>query len=181
MSNSIPGTMGQTSALASDGKKKQRVMIAGIGNVFLQDDGFGVLVAEKLKKDPAFKDAEIRETGTGGLKLAYDLLKGYDLLILLDAAPRGEEPGTLYVIEPREEEFSKELDENKTIDPHGTDTVTMLQFVRALGAWPGRLMIIGCEPETCEDFSVGLSNKISSSVDRAIKLVAEILEQSNRV
>src|SRR5215472_11766237 len=74
---------------------KKRIMIAGIGNIFLRDDGFGVEVIKRLQEKNSSADLEINNMGVGGLKLAYDLMKGYDGLILIDASARGEEPGTL--------------------------------------------------------------------------------------
>ena len=93
---------GQTQAQAGTGRK--RVMIAGVGNMFLKDDGFGGAVIKKIAGKEFPEGVEVKDFGTGGLKLAYDLMKGYDALILLDASRRGEKPGTLYVIEPDENE-----------------------------------------------------------------------------
>lgn len=154
---------------------KKRVMIAGVGNMFMKDDGFGGAVIRKILNKEFPEGVEIKDFGTGGLKLAYDLMKGYDGLILLDASQRGEKPGTLYVIEPDEKEFTADLEQGGPIDPHGADPVMVLRFVKAIGSWPGKVMIVACEPETVDDFEIGLSDQVNASVDKAVELVDEII------
>jgi len=156
---------------------KKRVMIARVGNMFLKNDGFGGEVIKKIihKKFP--EGVEIKDFGTGGLKLAYDLMKGYDSLILLDASPRGERPGTLYRIEPDEKDFSTDLEQGGPIDPHGSDPVTVLRFVRSIGAWPGKVFIVACEPESVDDFEIGLSEPVNAAVQNAVELVEEIVKE----
>lgn len=156
---------------------KKRVMIAGVGNMFMQDDGFGSAVIQKMLHKKFPEGVEIKDFGTGGLKLAYDLMQGYDALILLDASARGEQPGTLYRIEPDEKDFSTDLQQGGPIDPHGSDPVTVLRFVRSIGAWPGKVFIIACEPESIDDFAIGLSKAVTDSVDEAIKLTEEIVNE----
>lgn len=156
---------------------KKRVMIAGIGNMFMKDDGFGSAVIKKMLNKNFPPGVEVKDFGTGGLKLAYDLMKGYDALILLDASQRGEKAGTLYVIQPDEKEFSGDLQEGGPIDPHGADPVMVLRFVKAIGSWPGQVSIVACEPETIEDFEMGLSDKVIASLDKAVELVDEIVNQ----
>src|SRR5215467_5448557 len=100
---------------------RKRILIAGIGNIFMKDDDFGAAVIKKISSNNSFENVEVSDVGTGGLKIAYDLTRGYDGLILIDASPRGEKPGTLYVIEPGEKEINAELDDGSFIDPHGAD------------------------------------------------------------
>lgn len=156
---------------------KKRVMIAGVGNMFLKDDGFGGAVIKKIMHKEFPEGVEIKDFGTGGLKLAYDLMRGYDSLILLDASPRGEQPGTLYRIEPNEKDFSTDLEQGGPIDPHGCDPVTVLRFVKSIGAWPGKVFIVACEPENVEDFEIGLSETVNAAVDNAVELVEEIIKE----
>lgn len=156
---------------------KKRVMIAGAGNMFLKDDGFGGAVIKKMLNKKFPEGVEIKDFGTGGLKLAYDLMKGYDGLVLIDASKRGEKPGTLYIIEPDEKEFNPDLAEGDLIDPHGADPATVLRFVKAVGAWPAKVLIVACEPETVDDFEIGLSDHVSASVDEAVQLVVEIINE----
>lgn len=164
-------------AIASYSKK--RIMIAGIGNIFLQDDGFGNEVIKKIREKDSFKNIEVHDFGVGGLKLAYDLMKGYDGLILIDASSRGDKPGTLYVVEPDEKEIDGELKEGTFVDPHGGDASTVLKFVKALRAWPGKVIIVACEPTAIDDFQIGLSEPVAAAVIKAVELVEEIINEMN--
>lgn len=157
--------------------KKKRVMIAGVGNMFMKDDGFGSVVIQKMLDKKFPEGVEIKDFGTGGLKLAYDLMKGYDGLILLDASVRGEKPGTLYVIEPDEHEINPDLEQGGPIDPHGADPATVLRFVKSIGSWPGKVLIVACEPETIEDFEIGLSEPVNAVVDNAVEMVEGIIKE----
>lgn len=156
---------------------KKRVMIAGVGNMFLKDDGFGGEVIKKIlgKKFP--RGVEVKDFGTGGLKLAYDLMSGYDALILIDASARGEKPGTLYIIEPDEKEIDPDLQQGGPIDPHGADPVTILRFVRSLNSWPPKVLIVACEPENVDDFEIGLSESVSAVIEQAVIMVEEIVNE----
>lgn len=156
---------------------KKRVMIAGVGNMFMKDDGFGGAVVQKLLLNNFPEGVEIKDFGTGGLKLAYDLMRGYDGLILLDASKRGEAPGTLYRIEPKEEDISPDLEQGGPIDPHGADPVTVLRFVKSIGSWPAKVIVVACEPETVEEFEIGLSESVQASMDDAIEMVKEIINE----
>jgi len=156
---------------------KKRIVVAGVGNVFMQDDAFGVEVVKRLLDKGPREGVEIYDVGIGGLKLAYDLLRGYDGLIMIDASKRGGKPGTLYVIEPKEEEINSDLQQGGAIDPHGGDPAMVLRFVKALGAWPPKVLIVGCEPATVNDFEMGLSAPVSAAIDDAVKLVETTIEE----
>ena len=156
---------------------KKRVMIAGIGNMFMKDDGFGSAVVKKIMDKELPEGVEVKDFGTSGLKLAYDLMKGYDALIFLDASARGEKPGTLYVIEPNESDFSHDLEQGGPIDPHGADPVTVLRFVKSIGSWPGRVVVVACEPESVDEFEIGLSEPVNSAIDQAVAMVDEIITE----
>ena len=156
---------------------KKRIMIAGIGNMFMKDDGFGSAVVKRIMDRNYPPGVEVKDFGTSGLKLAYDLMKGYDGLIFVDASARGEKPGTIYVIEPNEKEFSNDLEQGGPIDPHGADPVTVLRFVKSIGSWPGKVFIVACEPETTDDFEIGLSDSVNASIDTAIKLIDDLVNE----
>jgi hydrogenase maturation protease len=156
---------------------KKRVMIAGIGNMFMKDDGFGCAVIKRMGSKKFPEGVEVKDFGTSGLKLAYDLMKGYDGLIFLDASARGGQPGALYRIEPNENDFSANLEEGGPIDPHGADPVTVLRFVKSIGSWPGKVIIVACEPESVEDFEIGLSAAVNSAIDQAVEMVEEIINE----
>jgi hydrogenase maturation protease len=157
--------------------KPKRILIAGVGNIFMRDDGFAAEVVKQLAKEPLPRGMVVRDFGTGGLKLAYDLLAGYDILLLVDAAKRGGLPGTLYVIEPDPDEHPPDLSQGGPIDPHWTDAQTVLRFVKALGAWPAKVLIVACEPAVVEEFEVGLSQPVREAVPRAVRLILSTAEE----
>jgi hydrogenase maturation protease len=154
-----------------------RVLIAGIGNVFLADDGFGVEVAHRLAERSWPPGIEVKDFGIRGLDLVYALGDGYDAAILIDALPRGEEPGTLSVIEPEVEPGRIGL------DAHGMDPAKVLALAAELGRTPARVLIVGCEPATRMDGSeqdvVGeLSAPVAAAVERAVGVVAGLAAES---
>lgn len=152
-----------------------RILVAGIGNLFLGDDGFGVEMASRLgwRRLPA--GVRVEDFGIRGMDLAYELGAGYDAAILIDATPRGQAPGTLYVIEP-------ELEDGAVpIDVHGMDPVKVLGLARTLGELPGRILVVGCEPATRmsaedEDVVAELSEPVRASLARAERLVMDLLD-----
>ena len=150
-----------------------RVLVAGVGNVFFGDDGFGPEVARVLAREPV-RDAKIEDFGIRGLHLAYELLNGYDRAIIVDAVPRGDAPGTLYVIEPDADVVPA------TPDAHRMDLGNVFAYVRTLGGEPPPVTIVGCEPETIEP-GMGLSDVVARSVDGAAALVRRLLDQHSHV
>ncbi|MEP6950702.1 MAG: hydrogenase maturation protease [Ginsengibacter sp.] len=156
---------------------RKRVMIAGVGNMFMKDDGFGGAVIKKILDKKFPEGVEVKDFGTGGLKLAYDLMKGYDGLILLDASARGEPPGTLYLIEPSESDINPDLEQGGPIDPHGADPATVLRFVKSIGSWPAKVLIVACEPATVDDFEIGLSEPVNAAIDKAVEMVEDIIKE----
>jgi hydrogenase maturation protease len=153
---------------------KQRVLVAGIGNIFLQDDGFGVEVVKRLAAESLPEWVRVADFGIRGVHLAYEMLDGdYDAAIFVDAAPRGEEPGTVYLIEPDLE--TAENREPVSLDAHGMDPQVVLEMIKTLGGIRGRLYIVGCEPlET--DEGIGLSSPVARGVEEAIRLVHTLVE-----
>jgi len=152
----------------------QRVLIAGIGNIFLQDDGFGVEVVRRLAAESLPEWVRVADFGIRGVHLAYEMLDGdYDAAILVDAVPRGEEPGTVYLIEPDIETAA--TNEPLSLDAHGMDPQVVLQTIKTLGGIRGRLYIVGCEPLETEE-GIGLSAPVAHGVEDAIKLVHDIVE-----
>lgn len=154
----------------------RRVLVAGIGNVFLGDDGFGVALADRLARRELPAGVEVVDYGIRGMDLAYAMQDDYDAVMLLDAAPRGGQPGTLYVIEPA-------LDEDEfALDTHGMDPVKVLAMVRTMGGDPPRTLVVGCEPQTRvrgdeEDLVVALSEPVRAALDPAVKLVESLLSE----
>jgi hydrogenase maturation protease len=153
-----------------------RVLVAGIGNVFLGDDGFGVALAQRLAARELPDGVEVVDYGIRGMDLAYALAE-YDLAILVDATPRGAEPGTLYVIEPSVEDADG-------FDAHGMDPVKVLALARTLGAAPPRTLVLGCEPLTRmtgdeDEIVAELSEPVRAALDEAERLVEELITRGD--
>jgi hydrogenase maturation protease len=155
----------------------KRILIAGIGNAWLKDDGFGSAVIQRLESEKLPPEAAVFDFGTGGLDLAYEVMRGYDALILVDISRQGGEPGTLYVMEADEAEIAAGIEDGQVLNPHGMDPETVLRFVKTLGAWPGKVVVIACEPLEVEDMGIGLSEPVAAAVDGAVKLVLETVEE----
>ncbi len=153
------------------------ILVAGVGNAWLQDDGFGGAVARLLQQGPLPDGVSVMDAGTGGLDLAYEVMRGYDGLVILDVSRQGGEPGTLYVIEPDEDSIAGSIEDGEHINPHAMDPETVLRFVKSLGAWPGRVVVIACEPAAVDDVGWGLSDAVGGAVERAALLVLETVER----
>jgi hydrogenase maturation protease len=147
-----------------------RVLVAGIGNIFFGDDGFGVAVASRLATMPARAGVTIADYGIRGVHLALDLLDGYDLLVLIDALPVGEEPGTVVLFEP---EVPEEI--GSTVDAHTMNPAAVLSALGRLGGSVERVLVVGCQPETVEE-RMGLSDVVAVAVEAAVVMVGEVLD-----
>jgi hydrogenase maturation protease len=148
----------------------KRVLVAGVGNIFLGDDAFGVEVAHRLTGERLPAGVRVADFGIRSLHLAYELLDGaYDLTILIDASVRGNRPGTLYVIEPDTGERNQ-----PAADGHSMNPDSVFAAVRALGGTPGRVLIVGCEPSSVEE-GMGLSAEVAAAAGEAVGLVRELL------
>jgi hydrogenase maturation protease len=152
------------------------ILVAGVGNAWLRDDGFGGEVARQLSERQLPDGVSVMDAGTGGLDLAYEVMRGYDALVILDVSKQGGEPGTLYVMEPDESEVEGGIEDGQVINPHAMDPQTVLRFVKSIGAWPGRVVVIACEPADVEEMGWGLSDSVSEAVGRATDLVLATIE-----
>jgi hydrogenase maturation protease len=146
-----------------------RILVAGIGNVFLTDDGFGVEVAERLGSLDPPPGVRVADYGIRGVHLAYELLDGYDGLILIDAVPTGEAPGTLVVIEP--DLTNAEAD---VVDAHSMSPEVVLATIRRLGGRIERVVIVGCQPASLEE-GMGLTPPVAAAVEDAVRLCNELM------
>jgi len=158
-------------------EREPRILVAGVGNAWLRDDGFGGEVARRLQERRPPDGVAVMDVGTGGLDLAYEVMRGYDALVILDVSRQGGEPGTLYVMEVSEQSVEGRIEDGEVINPHGMDPQTVLRFVRSIGAWPGRVVLIACEPAEVEELGFGLSREVESAVERALELVLETAEE----
>jgi len=159
-----------------ESNRNKHILVAGIGNAWLKDDGFGGEVVKRLRERELRPEAAVGDFGTGGLDLAYEVMRGYDGLILIDVSRQGHEPGTLYVMEPDEAEVEAGIEDGQMLNPHDMDPATVLRFVKTLGAWPGRVLIVACEPAEIGDMGIGLSDSVAAAVDGAVDLVIKTID-----
>ena len=150
-----------------------RILVAGVGNVFLRDDAFGVEVVRLLAERPQPPGVQIRDYGIRGVHLVYELLDGYDLFVLVDAAPRGEAPGTVTVLEV--ELPSPEA--QPVIDAHSLTPDAIFGLLSSLGGHSGRNLVVACEPAEV-DAGMGLSDPVREALPHAVRAVEEILAQA---
>jgi hydrogenase maturation protease len=147
------------------------VLVAGVGNIFLGDDGFGCEVARRLGEQPVPDGVRVRDYGIGGLHLAYDLVDGCELLVLVDAAPRGRSPGDLTLLEVDEEHVGA-----GGLDTHAMDPAIVLGTVAQLGGVLPRTLVVACEPAVIEEH-IGLSAAMAAAVEPAMQMVREVLDE----
>jgi hydrogenase maturation protease len=160
-----------------------RILVAGIGNIFLGDDAFGVEVVRRLAAKPWPANVRVAEFGIRGFDLSVALAGDVDLAILVDVAPRGNAPGTLYVIEPDPIEPDSPESAMDLFDPHSLDPISVLRFVRTIGGQPGRVLVVGCEPSppavTDEaEMEFGLSAPVEGAVAHAVILVESLVSEA---
>ena len=149
-----------------------KILVAGVGNIVLGDDGFGVEVAQSLSKRQMPETVTVKDFGIRGFDLAYALLDPWDGVIIVDALPRGEAPGTLYVIEP-DRSGAGEAD----INPHSMDPVRVLNLAASMGTISARVLVVGCEPNDFGDElegRMGLSSPVQAAVEEACHTVVEM-------
>jgi hydrogenase maturation protease len=152
-----------------------RLLVAGVGNVFLGDDGFGVEVARRLAGEDLPEWVRVGDFGIRGVHLAYELLEGYETAILVDASPRGEAPGTVYVIEPdMGGQPQAAAPGGVLVDGHGMEPDAVFALLKALGGETPRMLVVGCEPAEVSE-RMGLSPPVAGAVDRAVAVVRELI------
>lgn len=156
-----------------------RILVAGIGNIFLGDDAFGVEVAQRLLRRERPPEVQVVDFGIRGLDLAYALLDGCEALILIDAVARGDgPPGTLYVLEPKLDDIEESP---PLIEAHSMDPAKVLRTAVAMGARPEQIFIVACEPAPGNfdegEMPLGLSEPVSAAVDEAVSLVETLVEK----
>lgn len=150
---------------------RPRVLVAGVGNVLLGDDGFGVEVVQRLADVPLPNWVQLVDHGIGCGRLDCDMLGGYDTTILLDATPRGGVPGQLCVIEAELDEQSATLP--ALLDAHGIRPEGAIRLLRLLGGDAGRVVVVGCEPLKNE--GIGLSSRVAEAVTQAVHIVTDLV------
>ena len=152
-----------------------RTLVAGVGNVFLRDDAFGVEVVRLLAERPVPDGVQVKDFGIRGVHLAYDLLDGCDLFVLVDVAQRGETPGTVTVLEVEVPEPDPAvLGSGPVIDAHSLTPDGIFALLGSLGGRPGRSLLVACEPADISA-GMGLSGPVREALPHAVRTVQEIL------
>jgi len=145
------------------------VLVAGIGNIFQTDDAFGVEVAARLSTRTLPPGVRVEDFGIRGLHLAYELLNGYDGLVLIDAVPMGEPAGTLAIIQPEVERT-----DTPAIDAHTMSPDAVLASLAGLGGSVEKIFIVGCQPADLQE-GMGLTPAVAAAVDAAVDLCLELV------
>jgi hydrogenase maturation protease len=160
-----------------DSATRPRILVAGVGNIFLGDDAFGSEVARRLLEVELPEGARVVDFGIRGFDLAYALMDGYDLTVLIDATPRGGPPGTLYTIEPDLSELGDAGEQEATVETHGMNPLKVLRLVRSMGGRVGRVLLVGCEPEPldAEEGRMGLSAPVAAVLGEAVGIVESLV------
>jgi hydrogenase maturation protease len=152
----------------------RRILIAGIGNIFLSDDGFGVEVVRRLGTSTVPEGVTVADFGIRGLHLAYEILDGsYDLVVFVDALARGNAPGAIELLEADLDDVSIQA---PSPDGHGMDPASVLALLRSMGGRTPRVIVVGCEPASLDE-GIGLSPPVAASVDGAIRTVLDLVQQ----
>jgi hydrogenase maturation protease len=152
----------------------QKILVAGIGNIFLSDDAFGVEVLAELLRHEHPAHVTVADFGIRGFDLAYALMEDYDLAILIDALPHGEPAGTLYVLEPDARSAGGAM------EGHAMNPMAVFSLVATMGGTLPRVLIVGCEPQTVEE-GMGLSAPVAAAVPGAVEMVENLVKQEDMV
>ena len=159
--------------------ERPKILVAGIGNIFLGDDAFGVEVVRRMAGLNLPASVRVSDFGIRGFDLAYALQDGYETTILVDACPHGQDPGTLYVIEPDLKVLDNPEDPQAAIEAHAMNPMNVLRMARAMNIELKNILLVGCEPETLggEEGQMGLSAPVESAVDAAVKLIESVIDK----
>jgi hydrogenase maturation protease len=152
-----------------------RVLVAGVGNDLRQDDGFGIAVVRRFSESGVPEGVEVFESGIAGIRMVQELMDGYEALVIVDATDRGEEPGTVCLLEvevPDPEELTEESRQEFLADTHLTVPSKALTLARALNVLPPRVYILGCQPK-----EQGLGMSLSEPVERGVAEAVERLQE----
>lgn len=162
------------------------ILVAGVGNIFRGDDGFGCEVAQRLARRPLPAAATVVDFGIRGIDLSYALLDGYDAAIIIDTAMRREVPGTVTIVVPERDGPESADPRDLMLEPHSLDPAKVLRFVGAMGGECQQLVLVACEPATFgdeQDGAMGLSPAVFAAVDHAVsaveRLVGDYVETGN--
>lgn len=156
---------------------KPGILVAGIGNIFLGDDGFGVEVVRRLLERQQPSGMRVIDFGIRGFDLAYALQDGYEITILVDAYPHGQPPGTVTVIEPDLADLDNAA--GSFVQPHAMNPINVLRMAKALGRTATRILLVGCEPLELggEAGYMGLSDVVTAAIDDAVNKIETLVNR----
>jgi hydrogenase maturation protease len=160
-------------------QETKKILIAGIGNIFLGDDAFGVEVAGRLANRPFPTGVRVADFGIRGFDLAYALMEGYETTLLVDACPGDGHPGTLFVIEPDLNELNSTETQQICLEAHSMNPVTVLRMARTMGGELKRVLVVGCVPATLgpEEGQMGLSEPVATAVQEAVQMIDSLVKR----
>ena len=152
-----------------------RILVAGIGNIFFGDDAFGCEVVAELMRRSLPEEVRVVDFGIRSYDLAYAIMDGPDVTILVDASSQGRSPGTIFLIEPDLNSLDNES--NEVLNAHSMNPIRVLQMVRSMGGKPGRLYLVGCEPAVLEpeEGAMGLSEMVQAAVPKALEMIESLV------
>ena len=158
------------------------MLVACVGNIFLGDDGFGTEVAAALRRREIPEGARVEDFGIRSVHLVYELLGGYDVLVLVDTVARQDGPaGTLFVIEPDvpPRDPGGEVLPEVMLDAHDLSPGGVMALVPTLGGTVGRIVVVGCQPGSLEE-GIGLTDEVRAVVEPAADLVCRVVDEELR-
>jgi hydrogenase maturation protease len=157
-----------------------KILVAGIGNIFMGDDGFGCAVAEHVSRCDVPVGVDVVDFGIRGVDLSYALMDGYEVVILIDTVDRGEAPGTVYLIEPEIGDAGAEqpAQSEPLMAPHDMDPASVLRFIATLDQRRPRVLMVCCQPQFlgAEQGYMGLSDVVAGAVEKAVAEVLDLLD-----
>ncbi len=156
-----------------------KALIAGVGNIFLTDDGFGPEVLRQFAGRELPAGFTAVDFGIRGVHLAYELLAEYDVLVLVDAAPHGTAPGTVSLLEVDPAAIGTASEEGPLLDAHGMEPVAILRTLGSLGGRVGRIYLLACEPAVTAE-GMGLTQAVAAAVPAAVEALLRLVDQPGR-
>ncbi len=164
-------------ARSNEPTQRPRILVAGIGNIFLGDDGFGVEVAKRLSAHEFPAGVKVVDFGIRGFDLVYALQDGYETAILVDAYPHGETPGSVSLVEP--DLGNLDGPQQAVVETHGMNPMNVLRMAAAMNGRVNKVLLVGCEPATFggDEGQMGLSDTVEAAVDEAVKMVISVVDK----
>jgi hydrogenase maturation protease len=156
---------------------KPRILVAGIGNIFHGDDGFGVEVARRLMSRELPAAARVVDFGVRGLDLVYAMQDGYETTILIDAFPHGQPPGTVSLVKPDTEQIPD--GPGNLVEPHSMNPMNVLRMAKAMNGSLNQVLLIGCEPATLggDEGRMGLSEPVEQAIEKAVNATEALVKR----